>query len=101
MLQELLLPYPLQEPFAPSPQRLVDGLGRGGEPPLQYCQSETHGPLASFVIERVGAVELLAHVVGDLLVEVGLHWRERIIDRIGEALGEERLPIKLEQLLLD
>ena len=87
-LQELLLAEPLLQPLAAAAQRLVDGLGRGCQPALQDRQGETDGALAAFVFQGIGPVELLADVVGDLLVEVGLGVRKRVVDRVGDALRE-------------
>ena len=47
--------------------------------------------------ERLGPVELLAHVVGDLLVEARLGVGELVGDGVGDALGEERRAVELEQ----
>jgi hypothetical protein len=57
------------------------------------------GPLV--VLERLGAVELLADVLGDVPVEAGLRVREFVGDRVSDALWEERAAVELEQVLLD
>ena len=66
-LEQLHLAEAALEPFPAAPERLVDRLGRGREPPLQDGEREADraGPLV--VLERVGAVELLADVLGDVL----------------------------------
>ena len=66
---ELLLAQPRLEPLAAAPQRLVDRLGRRRQPALQDRSARTRrrcpgGPRPR--LERVGAVHLLAHVLGDL-----------------------------------
>ena len=80
--QQLLLFELGLEALAAPLERLVDGLGRGGQAALQGGEREAHGdaaaPLALLVGQAVGAVHLLAHVGGDLGVEVGLlAWRAR------------------------
>ena len=82
-------------------QRLVDRFGRGCQAALQDGQGEADGSLAAFVFQGLGPVEFLADVVGDLLVEFGLGVGKGVIDRVGEALREERRAVELEQLLLD
>ena len=68
---------------------------------MQDGQGEADGALAAFVFQGLGAVELLADVVGDLLVELGLGVRQVVIDRVGKPLREQRRAVELEQLLLD
>ena len=97
-LQELELAQPLLEPLAPAAQRLVDRLGRGGEPALEDRQGEADGARALVVLERLGAVELLADVVGDRLVELRLGIGQLVGDRVGDALREERRAVELEQV---
>ena len=80
---------------------MVNGLGRGCEPTLQDHQRETNGPGALVVLERLGAVELLANVVGDFLVEASLWFREFVRNGVRDALGKERCAVELEQPLLD
>jgi hypothetical protein len=46
--------------FAPAAQRLVDRLGGGGQAPLQDGEREADRAGALVVLERLGAVELLA-----------------------------------------
>ena len=53
------------QPLAPGPQGLVDRLGRRGEPALQDRQREADRARPLGVGERLGAIEFLAHVVGD------------------------------------
>ena len=99
--EQLQLAQPLLQPLAAPAQRLVDRLGRGGEPALQDGQREADGAGALVVLQRLGAVELLAHVVGDRLVELRLGVGELVGDGVGDALGEERRAVELEQVLLD
>ena len=95
------LAQPLFQPLPAAAERLVDGLGRGRQPPLQDGQGEADRALAAFVLQGFGPVELLADVVGDVLVERGLGVGERVVDGVGPALGEQRRAVELEQLLLD
>ena len=99
-LEHLQLAQPAFQPLPAAAQRLVDRFGRGGEPPLQDGEREADGAGPLVVFERLGAVELLAHVVGDRLVELGLGLRELVGHGVGDALGEERRAVELEQALL-
>ena len=87
--------------LAAAVQRLVDGLGRRCETPLQDGERKAHGSGAPVVLQRVGAVELLAHVVGDFAVKLRLGVRQLVGNGVGHPLGEERGGIELQQLLLD
>ncbi len=89
-LQELQLAQPLLQALAAAAQRLVDRLGRRGQAPLQDGEREADRAGALVVLQRLGAVELLAHVVGDFLVEARLGVGELVGDGVGDALGEER-----------
>ena len=82
----------------------VDRLGGRGQPPLENHQGEAHVHTSlalTGVHEAFGAVHLLAHVVRDLGVEVGLLGRELVLDGVRAALGEERLAVEAEEILLD
>ena len=68
-LQEFKLPEALLQAFAASAQRLVDGLGRRSEPPLENSERESDRPRSLIVGELFGAVKLLAHIIGDFAVE--------------------------------
>ena len=50
--------------------------------------------------KRLGTIELLAHVVGDFLVEPRLGVRKLVRHGIGDALREERRSVELEQIFL-
>ena len=100
-LKHLQLAQPALQPLAATAQGLVNGLRRGGEPPLQDGQGEADGAGALVVFQGLGAVELLAHILGDRLVERGLGVRELVGHRVGDALGEEGRAVELEQALLD
>jgi hypothetical protein len=54
---------------------------------------------APVVVQLLGAAPLLAHVVGDFLVEPRLGVRELVGHREGDPLGEERPAVELEQVL--
>ena len=74
--------------------------GRRRQPALENSQRETDGAGTPVVLERVRAVELLAHVVGDGRVQAGLGVREPVRDRVCDALREQRSAVELEQVLL-
>ena len=93
-------PQALLQAFAAPVQRLVDGLGRGGEPPLQDGEREPDRARSLVVGKRLGAIELLAHVVGDFLVELRLGVGKLVRHGIGDALREKRRAVELEQVLL-
>ena len=99
-LQQLQLAQALLQPLAAAAQRLVDCLGRRGKPPLQDGEREADRAGALLVVERFGAIELLADVLRDFLVEARLRVREPVRDSVGEALGEQRRTVELQQLLL-
>ena len=99
--ENLLFAKSLLQPFAAAFKGLVDGLRRRREPALQDGQRESDGSFAAFVFQRLGPVEFLANVVGDLLVEFGFGIRQGVIDRVGPAFREQRRAVELEQLLLD
>ena len=68
---------------------------------MQDGQGKADGAGALVVLQGLGAVELLAHVLGDGLVERALGVRELVGDGVGDALGEERGAVELEQAFLD
>ena len=80
---------------------MVDRLRRGGQAPLQDRQGEADRAGALVVLEGVGTIELLAHVLGDLSVEVRLGIGELVGHRVGDALGKEGPTVELEEVLLD
>ena len=100
-LQHLELAQAALQPLPPPAQRLVDRLGRGGEPSLEERQRETDRTRPLGVDERLGPVELLAHVVGHGRVEAGFRLGERVRHRVGDALRKQRLAVELQQPLLD
>ena len=67
---------------------------------MQDGESEAHGSGPLVVLESLGAVELVANVLGDRLVEVGLGLRELVGDGVGNPLGEQRRAVELQQVLL-
>ena len=86
--------------LAPAAERLVDGLRRGGQAPLQDGEGEADAVLA-LAVQPVGAVELVGDVAGNQLVQLRLRRRERVLHRVGAALREEGAPVEAEKLLLD
>jgi hypothetical protein len=89
---------PAFEALAAAAQRLVDRLGRGRQTPLQDGQRKADGAGALVVLQRFGAVEFLAHVAGDGPVEDGFRVGELVGYGVGDALGEERRAVELEQI---
>ena len=61
-------------------------------------EADRAGP--PLVPQRLGAVELAAHVVGDLPVQAGLRLRETVRHAVGDALRKERPAVELAQILL-
>ncbi len=68
-LEQLQLAQAAFKPFPAAAQRLVDRLGRRSEAALQNRQREADRAGALVILKRLGAVELLADVIGDRLVE--------------------------------
>ena len=101
MLAAALEPFELAQaalqPLAPPVQRLVDRLGRRGEPPLEKRQREADRARPLGVGECLGAVELLAHVVGDGRVETGFRVGKPVRHCVGDALGKECEAVPVEQ----
>lgn len=81
-VENLKFAKPAFEPFPPAAERLVDRLGQGGQPALEDRQREPNRPGVFVVFQGVGPVELLANVVCDRLVEMGL--------RIGKLVGDRQ-----------
>ena len=98
--QRLEFPQLALQPFAAATQRLIDGLRGGCQAPLQDRQRKPDGAGAPVVLQRLGAVELLAHVVGDRPVETGFRRRQLVGNGVGDTLREQRRAVELEQLLL-
>ena len=78
----------------------MDGRWGRGQPALEDRQREADGAGTPVVLERLRAVELLAHVVGDGRVQAGLRVREQVRDGVRDALRKKRLAVELEQVLL-
>ena len=81
--------------FAAAVQRLIDGLGRRRETPLEHGEREAHGG-AAFVVQIVGAIEFVLNVGGHSLVEFGLFGGKAVVHRDGVALREEGRTVELE-----
>ena len=102
-LPDSLLGESLLQAPPPASQRLVDRLRRGGQAALQDGEREADDGAAAalaFRLEPVGAVHLLADVLGDPLVQQRLVVGQRVRGRVGAALGEQRPAVEVEQLLL-
>ena len=84
---------------AAAPERLVDGLGARRQAALQDGEGKADAA-AVLAAQALGAVELLGDVLRHEVVELLLGGREVVLDGVGKALGEQRPPIKLKQLLL-
>ena len=89
-LELLFLAQTLFKPLLATTKRLVDRLGRRREPALQNRQCEADGAGAFVILQRLGAVELLADVIGDGLVELRLGVGELVGNRVRDALGKQR-----------
>jgi hypothetical protein len=99
--QQLLLAQAALQALAPAHQGLVDSLGGRGQAPLQDGEGEAYVALAPLAGQPVGAVELLAHVAGDRLVELGLRVGKLVLHRVGLALREQGRVVEAHELLLD
>ena len=88
------------EPRGAALQRAVDRLRARRQPALQDGEREADR-VAALAVELVGAVHPLAHVGRDLLVEVLLELGQLVGDGLGDPLGEQRLAVEREQVLLD
>ena len=89
-LKQLQLAQALLEALASATERLVDGLRRRCQASLQDGEREADCSGALVVLQRLGAVELLTHVLGDFLVEPRLGVGELVWDRVGDPFGEKR-----------
>ena len=81
----------------------MDRRRRGRKAALQDGECEAHvlaAPVVALRRKPFRAVHLLANVRGDLGVERGLGLGELVLDGVSAALGEKRLPVELEKLLL-
>ena len=98
-LQDFQLAQAAFQPLAPPAQGLVDRLRRRRETALKDGQREADRAGALVVLQRLGAVELLAHVFGHRLVERGLGVGELVGHGVGDALREQRRRVELQQVL--
>ena len=89
-LQQLQLAKLLLQTLPSAAQRLVDGLRRRRQAALQDGQREADRARPLVVLQRLGPVELLPHVVRDFLVEPRLGVGELVGHRVGDALREQR-----------
>ena len=67
---------------------------------MQERQGESHGPGAPVVLQRLGAVELVAHITGHRFVEMGFDVREPVGNGVGDALWKQGGCVEREQALL-
>ena len=67
-LQHFQLTQTAFQPFAPPPQRLVNGLRGRGQPALQDGECKSDRACAFVIFQGLGTVEFLAHVIGDFFV---------------------------------
>ena len=67
---------------------------------MELCQRETHRALA-LAVQPVGAVHLVAHVVGDVVVQQHFRVGQRVIDRVRETWREQGPAVEAQQFLLD
>ena len=101
-LQQFFLGQAVFQPLAATAQGFMDRRGAGGEATLEDLQGEADidAPLFVLLREALGAVHLLAHVVGDLGVERRLGAGQLIVDGVSATFGKQRRAVELEQLLL-
>ena len=97
----MLLAQPFFQPLLATLERLENRLGRRRQAALEDGQGEADGAFAAGVCQRLGAVEFLADVIGDVLVQFGFGVGECVAGGGGAAFGEQRCAVELEQLLLD
>ncbi len=82
-------------------ERLVDGLGAGGQAALQGSEGKADGTLASAVDKLVGLGELRFDIFGDGRIERRFGIGELIIDGVGATFWKKRRAVELEQVFLD
>ena len=99
-LAEPLFTETVFQSFAAAVQRLIDGLGRRRETPLEHGEREAHGG-AAFVVQIVGAIEFVLNVGGHSLVEFGFFGGKAVVHRDGVAFREEGRTVELEQFFFD
>ena len=99
-LEHLQFAQPALQTFAP-PQGLVDRLRRRGQAALQNRQGEADRAGALLALQRLGAIELLAHVIANGLVEPRLRRRQPVRNRMGDALGKQRPAVELQEIFLE
>ena len=63
---------------------------------MQDSEGEANRAGTLVVLEGLGPVEFLTHVLGDGLVEIVLGIGELVGNRVGDALGEDRGGVELE-----
>ena len=67
---------------------------------MQNGQCESDCPSALVILQVFRAVELFAHVLGDIFIETRLRLRELVRDRVGDAFRKQRSAVECEQVLL-
>ena len=86
--------------FPPSVERLINRLRRRRKTALQNGQCKANRR-SSIIVQIVGPVKFLLHIVGHSSVELCLHVREVIIYGVGNPLWKQRSPIKFQKFFLD
>ena len=81
-------------------QRLVNRLRRRSQPPLQDRERKTDGSDPIAVIQGLGTVKLLAHIVRDRFVEMCFGVRKFVRNGVCDAFWKKRGAVELEQVLL-
>ena len=96
LLGQLGVFRPLFQPFTAALERLVNGFRRRGQAALEDGQGKANRAFTPIAFKLFGPVKLLAHVSRHRVVQVGFFGRERVVDGVSPAFGEEGLAIKLK-----
>src|SRR5207248_401915 len=88
------------EPFAPTPERLVDGFWRRSQAELKDREGEANRPRTFVVLQRLGSVEFLAHVIRDLFIQPRFRIRQLVGNSLGDPLWEQRSAVEFQKRLL-
>ena len=91
---------PVFQTFPPSAERLINRLRRRRKTALQNGQCKANRR-SSIIVQIVGPVKFLLHIIGHSSVELCLHVREVIIYGVGNPLREQRSTIEFQKFFLD